>query len=211
MTPVEIRNKNIINETVKALKSRHFDAYAVDTKEEALSLALSLIPKEDVVSFGGSASVDSVGLKEALYARGQKFIDRSAAKSPEDAERLQREALLCDTYLMSANAIGADGTIVNIDGNGNRVAALCYGPKQVIIIAGANKITHDVKSAIERAKYYAAPVNAARFDIGTPCKEKELCNVCKCPDCICAQILITRLCRRAGRIKVILTKESLGF
>lgn len=211
MTPVEMRNKGAAEATVRALKARHFGAYYAENKEEALSLALSLIPEDDTVSFGGSATVDAIGIKEALYDRGQKMIDRSMAKSPEEAQEMQRRALLCDTYLMSANAISADGVLVNVDGNGNRVAALCYGPRQVIVVAGTNKITHDVPSAIMRAKYYASPVNAQRFDIGTPCKGSGLCSDCKCPDSICAEILVTRLCRKENRIKVIIVNEELGF
>ncbi len=211
MTPEEMRNQKAAKAVVDALKNRHFEAYYAETSQEALILALSLIPKDHTVSFGGSATLDQIKIKEALHERGQKFIDRSKAANQNEAIELQRQALLCDTYLMSANALSADGILVNIDGNGNRVAALCYGPRQVIVVVGANKICSDLSSAIERARNHAAPINAQRFEIDTPCRKNGFCANCKREDSICAQIVITRLCRREGRIKVIVVSSELGF
>ena len=126
-------------------------------------------------------------------------------------QALMRQALTCGTFIMSSNAISADGQLVNIDGNANRVAALCFGPESVLVIAGMNKVMGDLDSAIARARQVAAPANAQRFDIKTPCAVTGSCGDCTSPDCICCQMVITRACRPAGRIKVILVGEDLGF
>ncbi len=194
-----------------ALISRGFDAYVCENGEEATTLALSLIPENHSVGFGGSVTLDSIGIKEALYEKGQEMIDRSKAKSTFESREIMKKALLADTFLMGTNAVSADGQLVNIDGNGNRVAALCYGPSQVLVFAGMNKLAPDLDSALKRARNSAAPTNAARFDITTPCKSQGVCRDCKNPDSICAQIVITRMCREKGRIKVILITEELGF
>ena len=167
---------------------------------------MALIPQEDVVSWGGSVTIDEIGLLSAVKERN-KVIDRAAAATPEEKTELMRQALLCDTYLMSSNAISSDGQLVNIDGNGNRCAALIYGPKQVLVIAGLNKVTGSLE-----ARNVAAPINAKRFaGLQTPCYKAGLCGDCLSADCICSQIVITRTSRNKGRIKVILVGESLGF
>ncbi len=199
-------------QVVKKLNELYYDAYYCSTKEEALEKALELIGKDDLVSWGGTVSVEEIGLKKALYDRGQKMIDRDTAKTPEERQEMLHKALLCDYFLMSTNAMSADGQMVNIDGTGNRVAALCYGPRNVLVIAGMNKVTPDLDSAVLRARNVAAPVNVFRFpDLNTPCKIAGKCIDCKGKDSVCAQFVITRLCRPAGRIKVIMVGEDLGF
>lgn len=200
--------------TVEALKRRKFDAYYVSTKEEAKELALSLIPATDSVSSGGTASVDEIGLLPALKERGNVYVDRGPvreATDPAEKKRLLAELLTVDTYLMSTNALSADGQLINIDGTANRVAALCYGPEQVIMVVGMNKIAPDLDSAMLRARNVAAPANKQRFGGTTPCLTTGKCGDCLCDDCICNQIVITRRCRPAGRIKIILVGEELGF
>ncbi len=128
-----------------------------------------------------------------------------------EKQALMRQALTCGTFIMSSNAISADGQLVNLDGNANRVAALCFGPESVLVIAGMNKVMGDLDSAIARARQVAAPANAQRFDIKTPCAVTGSCGDCTSPDCICCQMVITRGCRPAGRIKVILVGQDLGF
>ena len=193
----------------EALNKRGFDAYYVSTAEEAKAKALELIPKGAVVSWGGSVTVDQIGLKEEVL---NKFsvINRDAAKSPEERMELMRQALTCDTFLMSANAITEDGQLVNIDGNGNRVAALCFGPKEVIVVAGMNKVVGSLEDAWDRARNYAAPVNAQRFELPTPCGKTGLCADCKNSSTICTHFVVTRMGKN-GRIKVILVGEELGF
>ena len=195
---------------VEAMKKRGFEAYYVSTAEEAREKALELIPEGSTVSWGGSATIDQIGLKHAVIEGGYKVINRDAAETPEERTELMRKALICDVFLMSANAVSEDGQLVNIDGNGNRVAALCYGPKEVIVVAGMNKVAGNLEEAYARARKFAAPVNAQRFNLATPCGKTGLCADCLSPECICSQIVVTRR-SSGGRIKVILVGEELGF
>ena len=197
--------------TVEAMKKRHFDAYYCSTAAEAVEKALELIPKTDSVSWGGVMTVDELGLKQRLAQEGYTLIDRDTAKDPAEKQALMHQALSCGTFLMSSNAISEDGQLVNIDGIGNRVAALCFGPKQVIVVAGMNKVAADLDGAVSRARHIAAPANAQRFDGKTPCTVNGQCGDCTSPDCICSQMVITRFCKPAGRIKVVLVGEELGF
>lgn len=196
---------------VKALEKRQFEAYYCSTAEEAVEQVLSLIPAEDTVSWGGAMSADELGIKARLYARHQPLIDRDTAKTPEEKTQMMVQAMTCDTFLMGSNGISEDGQLVNIDGTGNRVAALCYGPRQVIVVAGMNKVAAGLDGAIARARHTAAPANAQRFGLKTPCSVTGLCGDCTSPDCICAQMVVTRFCRPAGRIKVVLVGEDLGL
>lgn len=212
MTPPAIRAQKLGSQVVSALKKRHFDAYFCPTVKEALEQALSLIPANDTVSWGGSSSIREMGLLEALHARQQPVLNRETAQTPEERQQIMHRALTCDTFLMGTNALSQDGQLVNVDGNGNRVAALIYGPKQVIVIAGINKIVKDAEAALVRARTVAAPINAQRFAQNkTPCLVTGACADCTSLDCICAQIVVTRLCRPAGRIKVIIVGEELGY
>lgn len=195
----------------EALNKRYFEAYYCSDRAEALEKILELIPQDHVVSWGGAATVDELGVKEALRQRGQAVIDRDTAKDAQERQQMLKQALTCDTFLMGSNAISADGQLVNIDGTGNRVAALCFGPTQVVVVAGMNKVAGDLDGAMHRAREVAAPMNAQRFPLKTPCVANGLCGDCKGPDSICAQIVTTRLCKPAGRIKVVLVGEDLGF
>ena len=193
---------------VKNLQSRQFDAYYCATKEEALAKALALIPKGSSVGWGGAMTAQQIGLLDALHSDDYRAIDRDLAP---DRVQAMRECLLTDVFVTGANALSLDGEMVNIDGMGNRVAAICYGPKSVIVIAGMNKVEQDLDAAINRARTVAAPMNKQRFPTETPCLATGSCADCKAPGCICNQIVITRNCRPAGRIKVILVGEELGF
>lgn len=195
----------------EALNKRYFEAYYCSDRAKALEKILELIPQDHVVSWGGAATVDELGVKEALRQRGQAVIDRDTAKDAQERQQMLKQALTCDTFLMGSNAISADGQLVNIDGTGNRVAALCFGPTQVVVVAGMNKVAGDLDGAMRRAREVAAPMNAQRFPLKTPCVANGLCGDCKGPDSICAQIVTTRLCKPAGRIKVVLVGEDLGF
>ena len=197
--------------TAEALNKRRFEAYYCSTAEEAVEKALELIPKTDSVSWGGVMTVDELGLKQRLAQEGYTLIDRDTAKDPAEKQALMHQALSCGTFLMSSNAISTDGQLVNIDGMANRVAALCFGPKQVIVVAGMNKVAGDLNAAIARARNVAAPANAQRFNIKTPCAVNGQCGDCTSPDCICAQMVITRFSKIKGRIKVVLVGEDLGL
>lgn len=196
---------------VKNLKSRHFDAYYCETKEEALQKALSLIPEGSTVGWGGSVSCQQIGLLDAIRAGNYKALDRDTCKTPQEREELMRHCLLSDTFLTSANALSLDGQMVNIDGNGNRVAAIVYGPKQIIVVAGMNKVEDTLEAAITRARTKAAPMNQQRFGLPNPCTTTGTCADCKSETCICNHILVTRHCRPVGKIKFILVGEDLGF
>ena len=194
-----------------ALHKRTMEGYYCSTADEAVEKVLELIPEGDVVSWGGVATVDQLGIKDRLRQRNQPLIDRDTAKTPDERMDMLRQALTCDTFLMSSNAISEDGQLVNIDGMGNRVAALCFGPKQVIVVAGMNKVAADLDGAIARARHIAAPANAQRFNGKTPCSANGQCADCTSPDCICAQMVVTRFCKVPGRIKVVLVGEELGL
>lgn len=195
-----------------AFKKNHFDAYYVSTADEALEKAIELIPEDHVISWGGSETLKEIGLTAYLKENNYKVIDRSNAKSQEEREELMKKALLADTYLMSCNGASEDGQLVNIDGTGNRVAAMIYGPTNVIVIAGMNKVEKTVEDAWKRARNLAAPTNMQRFSgVKTPCSETGLCSNCTSTDSICAYFVATRISRPAEKIKVILVGENLGF
>ena len=194
-----------------ALNKRHFEAYYVSTKEDAVKKILEIIPSNHSVAWGGTMTMDQLCLKDKLSAAGYTLIDRDKGATPEEREKIMHEALNCDSFIMSSNAITEDGQLFNIDGKGNRVAALIYGPQNVIIIAGMNKVVQDMDAAYDRVRGYAAPANAQRFDIDTPCKKIGECADCLSSSTICAQFVTTRICKPAGRIKVVLIGEELGI
>lgn len=209
--PIKTKYELSGQKVVEALQKRNFEAYYVSTKEDALAKAMEIIPANHSIGWGGSVSVDQIGLKAKLAERGNVLIDRDAAKSPAEREELMHKCLMSGTFLMSSNAITEDGQLFNIDGKGNRLAALIYGPESVVIIAGMNKVVQDLTAAYKRVRGYASPVNGQRFDIKTPCKLTGECGDCLSPSCICNQFVTTRRCNPAGRIKVILVGEDLGY
>jgi L-lactate utilization protein LutB len=202
---------------VEALKSRSFDAFYFDDTNEAMEKILSLIPKDHLVSWGGSKTLVDLGVQEKLANEGYNLLDRDKASSPEERTEIMRRSLLCDTYLSSTNAISEDGQLVNIDGTGNRVAAMIFGPRQVIVVCGMNKVTKTCNDALVRARTIAAPLNILRFpNLKAPCSITGTCEDvqkgrCLSTDTICASFVTTRYCKPAGRIKVILIGKDLGL
>ena len=196
---------------VKALESRHFEAYYFSDKEDAVKKAVELIPEGSSIGWGGSKTMSDIGIYDQLKNGKYTLIDRDTARDFEEKTKLQKQALIADTFIMSANAISQDGVIVNLDAFGNRAAAMVYGPDSVIVIAGMNKVVKTVDDAVSRTRNIAAPMNAQRFDIETPCKKIGNCSNCKSPTSICSYLIITRLCRPASKIKVILVGEDLGM
>ena len=196
---------------IKALASRGFESFFCATAAEAAAKAVELIPAAHTVSWGGSVTLDQTGIKELLREQGFELIDRDTAPTPEARQQSMRQALLCGTYLSSVNAMTEDGIMVNIDGNCNRIAAIAYGPEQVILIVGMNKICRDLHAARQRAQTFAAPANGLRFDLELPCLKTGICHDCRSPQRMCAQIVEMHSCRIAGRIKVILVGEDLGL
>ncbi len=205
------RNQKLAVSVVKALKERNFDAYFCDNASEMIRLVLSIIPDGASVSFGGSMTIRDSGLvKELKECQRFNVLDRDAVK-PGERKEFMKKAMFCDFFLAGANAITEDGEIVNVDGTGNRVAPMIFGPDNVIVVASMNKVVKNHDDAIARARNYAAPINAQRFDIKTPCKNLGKCMNCKSPDSICATIVTHRLSKPQGRIKVILVNEEFGF
>ena len=196
---------------VNNLKARHFDAYYCETAEEGLEKALSLIPSGATVGWGGAASARQIGLMDAIHKGNYIAIDRDMCPTPEEKALAARKCLDADVFITGANGISMDGQMVNIDGMGNRVSAIIYGPESVIVIAGMNKVADNLDAAIFRARTVAAPINAQRFGGDKPCIKTGTCGDCKSEDCICNQIVITRHCRPAGRIKFVIIGEDLGF
>ena len=204
------RNELLAQQMIKALESRNMEAYYAENKEEALCKALELMPEGSSVAWGGSMSVKEIGLIKAVHERNYEVYDRDLAKTPEERTEITKKAFFSDFFLASSNAITEDGILVNTDGYANRVAAIAYGPKNVLMIIGMNKVVRSEEDARARAKHIAAPVNAQRFG-KTPCTVTGQCSDCKSPGCICCQTMITRFSQIPKRIKIILVNEELGF
>ena len=204
---VKKRNERLAQTVIKGLQSRNMSGYYAADKEEALKKALELIPEGSSIAMGGCRSAHEIGLIKALEAGNYNYIDRDKM----DARAGLLAAYDADIFLSSANAITSDGVMVNIDGNSNRVSCIAQGPRKVVFIVGLNKVCADIDDAMKRARNLAAPCNAQRFDIKTPCKETGKCFDCKSPDTICYQFLITRYSKHTDRIHVILVNEDLGF
>lgn len=202
------RNELLAQKVIAGINSRNMTGYYAKDKEEAVKLALDLIPEGSSVTMGGCMSAHEIGLVDKLKDGNYNFIDRDAYEDKRAAMLMAYDA---DFFLSSANAITEDGVIVNIDGNSNRVSAIAQGPKKVIFIVGMNKVCDDIDGAMKRARNVAAPINAQRFGLSTPCAKTGSCFNCKSPDTICCQFLITRFSRHKDRIHVIMVNDSLGF
>lgn len=211
MSPIEIRNEKAAGKVIKNLARRNIEAFYCPTAQEAVEKVLEMIPQGSSVTWGGSMSIRDIGIPAALADAGKyEVYDRDKAPDRAAATEIYLKAFTCDYYLSSANAITEDGVIVNIDGTGNRVAAITFGPRNVIFIIGMNKLTQDTDSALARARSLAAPVNTARFDIQTPCKLDGVCHNCLSDDSICNYIHYLRHSPK-GKHKVILVGESIGY
>lgn len=218
---VKARNRLLASKVIKNLQSRKFEAYYCDNAIDAVEKALSLITEHSLVSWGGSVTLEEIGLLHRVRQGSYTIIDRDKAQTMEERYDLMRQSLLCDTYLTSFNAVSEDGILVNVDSVGNRTAAITFGPKSVVAVVGMNKVCKTAEDAVTRARTYAAPINAYRCSCSsspflhspqkTPCLIHGACGDCKTDDCICSYIVQTRMCKTAGRIKVILVGESLGF
>ncbi|MBQ8599826.1 MAG: lactate utilization protein [Clostridia bacterium] len=209
-----------IQTVLEALKKNHMEAYYVETKEEVVPLVKELMPEGSTVSVGGSQTVKETGVMDLLKSGYYNFLDRSAEGiTPEEIRKVYEQTFAADGFFGSANAITEKGELVNVDGNANRIAALTFGPKSVIVIAGVNKIVPDLEAAIRRIKTIAAPANAQRLSCDTYCRETGHClgldgdmtDGCSSPQRICCSYLVQGPQRQAGRIKVILVNETLGY
>ena len=211
MTTQETRNERLARTLIKNLQRRHMEAFYCPTKEEAVKKVSELIPNGSSITWGGSMTIRDMGLVDSLHERDDLIIyDRDGLKDRAEIEEIYRKAFSCDFFLSSANAISEDGVIVNIDGNGNRVAAITWGPKKVIFVIGLNKVAQTVDAALSRARGTASPINAARFDIKTPCQVDGVCHNCNSPESICNYVHFLRNSPK-GRHIVVLVGEELGY
>ena len=206
-TQKEITAQSII----KNLKKRNLQGFYCKTKEDALKKVLELIPEQSSIGYGGSVTLEQTGILNALKNGNYNVIEREKYNTPELQRELSGKIAMSDFFLMSTNAMSMDGELVNIDGRGNRVCYLIYGPQNVIVVAGWNKIETDLEGAIKRARNVAAPPNCIRLNKNTPCIKNGHCNDCFSPDCICSQFVVTRRSSVPDRIKVILVGENLGY
>ena len=212
MTPREIRNELLAGYVIKNLSRRNMEAFYCPTAEEAVKKVSELIDDGSSVTWGGSMTVRDMGIPDALRNRGTlEVLDRDLVETAEEKLAMYLKAFSADVYLTSANAISEDGVIVNIDGNGNRVAAITWGPKKVIFVVGMNKVAQTVEAALTRARSVASPINAQRFDIDTPCQKDGACHNCNSPQSICSYVHFLRNSRHQGRHVVVLVGEDLGY
>lgn len=197
---------------IKNLKRRHMEAFYCETAAEAVKKVSELIPDGSSVTWGGTMTIRDMGIPQALKERGTlEVLDRDLVEGDEEKLQMYVRAFTTDVYLSSANAISEDGVIVNIDGNGNRVAAITWGPKKVIFVVGLNKVAQTVEAALARARSTASPINAQRFDINTPCRVDGVCHNCNSPESICSYVHFLRNSRNKGRHVVVLVGEDLGY
>lgn len=203
--------ENQAKSIIKNLEKRNMKGYYCETGKEALELVKSLIPKGASVTNGGSETLVETGVMDLLQSGGYHFIDRKSAKTPEESRTLFGQIVTADYFLMSSNAITAEGELINVDGVGNRVACLINGPAHVLVLAGMNKVVPTQEDGLRRVRNIAAPPNSIRVGANTPCSHTGLCADCQSDDCICCQIVITRRSRQPGRITVILIGQEYGF
>lgn len=198
--------------TVSALQKNQYEVFLAQNRDSAREIALSLLPIGCTVSHGGSMTLMDCKIPEALRGGGYNYLDRDAAGlSGEDVTEIYRRSFLADWYLGSANAIIETGGLFNVDGNGNRVAAYIYGPKNVLIVAGINKIVPDVQAALERVRTIAAPANARRLTCQTPCRTLGHCTDCSSPARMCCDYVMQGYQRIKNRTKIIIVNEALGY
>ena len=193
------------------LSKRNMEGCYFPTAADCTQAILKEMPEGSVIGWGGSESVKESGLMDAIHNGNYELIDRSSAKTPEESRQLYAKTVLADYYLMSTNAITLDGELINIDGNGNRVACLIQGPAHVILVVGMNKVVTDVESGIARVRNMASPANAIRLNRNLACAATGVCHDCLSPECFCNQLVITRRSMHNGRSKVYLVGEELGY
>ena len=210
-----------VEQTAQALRRNNMDVYCVASKTEVPPLVQSLLHDGDTVAAGGSTTLQQTGVNDLLRSGNYRFLDRDVAGlTPQQTREIFLGAFTADAYLASANAVTLNGEIYNVDGNGNRVAALCYGPPSVILVVGCNKLVDDLKQAVARVKQVAAPKNVDRLQKQTYCSKTGVCmgvegdfctDGCRAEERICCTYVTMGYQRNAGRIKVILVEEPLGF
>jgi len=219
---METKNMTVINMTMQKLRRNNMAAYYAETKAEVIPLLKRLIKEGETVTHGGSETLKQCGVIDMLNSGAYNYLDRSKAQTPEEVEKIYREAYFADTYLGSANAVTESGLLYNVDGNSNRVSAYLYGPKQVILICGWNKIVKDLDEATYRVKAFASPQNTKRLGCETYCSKageclsvgrdaSYMCDGCRMDGRICCNYVICARQREKDRIKIIFVGEELGY
>ena len=208
---IKAANEAKFETIIKKLEARNITGHYAENSEDAVKIALELTPEGSFVSFGGSMTITETGIRRALKEGNYRVTDPWDCKDPVEGLRMKRESLLSDVFFMSTNAITLDGELINVDGNGNRVAGLIFGPNKVIIVTGANKIVRDEAEGRARVKTMASPPNNVRLNNETPCAITGRCVDCLSPKTICNHTVITRRSFTPGRIHVILVNEDLGY
>lgn len=211
MTPKEEAFATLAQELMKSLKRRGMQGHYFENSAALVAHLRKELPEGAAISWGGSESLKESGVMTLLQEGSYELIDRAQAKTPEEARQIFSRTVLADYYFMSTNAITLDGELINIDGNGNRIACLVQGPSHVLLVVGRNKIASTVEDGIRRVQNMASPANTKRLKLNTPCSQTGKCGNCLSEDCICSHIVITRRSRHQGRIQVLLVNEDLGY
>lgn len=211
MTPKQENYRHLGETMIKKFARRNMTACYVDTKEEALEKVLSIMEEGSSVTYGGSMTLAECGILDAVKKGNYDFIERTDARTPLEKRQMMAKQMMADYFLMSTNAFTADGELVNIDGNGNRVCFLIQGPSHVIIVTGMNKMCADLDSAFKRIHNVATPPNCVRLNHKTPCAVTGLCGNCQSKETICNQEVITRRSQHDGRIQIVMVGEDLGY
>jgi Uncharacterised ACR, YkgG family COG1556. len=201
-----------IERTMENIRRNRMQAWYVESRNDVVPLLETLLDEGDTVACGGSVTLFETGVIDCLRSGRYNFLDRYAeGLTPEQLTELHRKAFFADAYLTGTNAITEKGELFNVDGRGNRVAAMIYGPEKVIVVAGYNKIVADVDEAVNRVRQTAAPANAARLSRKTPCAVTGCCQDCMSSDRICSSYVVLRHQLVPDRIKVIIVGEELGY
>ena len=212
MTNLEKARELQAKSLVAAIEKRNMTAFYCESKEDCLKKVLELLPENCTIAWGGSESIKEAGITEAVKESGKYTVyDRAKYLSPRQVKEFNLLAFQSDYYFMSSNAVTLDGMLMNIDGNGNRVANLIFGPSHVIVVVGMNKVVPTIEDAYDRIRNFASPPNTIRLKKNTPCSKLGKCGDCYSDDCICNQIVITRRSRLKERIIVLLVNDNLGF
>ena len=211
MTPKQLAFQTAVNGIIPKLASRNMEGYFFENSASCVNAITDLVENGSIISWGGSESIKECGLMYAIKSGNYILIDRLSAKTPEEGRELYAKTVLSDYYLMSSNAITYDGELINIDGNGNRVACLIHGPKYVLMVVGMNKLVSDVESGYKRVRNLASPANAKRLGRNTPCFHTGKCGNCLSDECMCSHLVVTRRCNIPGRIKIFFVAEELGY
>jgi L-lactate utilization protein LutB len=207
MTPKQSYNTLLAKKLIEEFQKRNMEGFYCETKEDALEKAIEMIPKKSTISYGGSETLNEIGLREVLNNGDYNFLDPNSVEGGAEKEKIAHQALASDYYFMSSNAISESGELVNVDDYGNRVASLIFGPKNVIIIAGLNKVVPNLDMAILRTKTYASQMIILKFKQNYSTFEE----VSKVSEGVGSQFVITSMSSKKGRIKVILVGENLGY